>query len=112
MAIRGDDPLKIQQRAGHTTFDMTQKYIRTAEAVGEAIGDVFPPLPAGLQNAEGQLNCPKEPQVCDFIVEAPGIEPGSTHSAVFRRSPIEASSSPTKVNSLDHSLPRDLARNH
>src|SRR6187402_192166 len=38
MAIRGDDPLKIQQRAGHTTFDMTQKYIRTAEAVGEAIG--------------------------------------------------------------------------
>ena len=45
MAIRGDDALKIQQRAGHTTFDMTQKYIRTAEAVGEVIGAVFPPLP-------------------------------------------------------------------
>lgn len=38
MAIRGDDPLKIQQRAGHRTFEMTQKYIRTAEAVGEVIG--------------------------------------------------------------------------
>lgn len=24
MAMRGDDPLKIQQRAGHTTFDMTR----------------------------------------------------------------------------------------
>ena len=86
MAIRGDDPLKIQQRAGHTTFDMTQKYIRTAEAVGEAIGDVFPPLPACLQNAKGQLNCPKEPQVCDFVVEAPGIEPGSARRPVSFRS--------------------------
>jgi hypothetical protein len=27
MAIGGDDPLKIQQRAGHRTFEMTQKYI-------------------------------------------------------------------------------------
>ena len=48
MAIRGDDPLKIQQRAGHTTFEMTQKYIRTAEAVGEVIGAVFPALPDSL----------------------------------------------------------------
>jgi hypothetical protein len=39
--IRGDDPLKIQQREG-TSFEMTQKYIRTAEAVGEVIGSVFP----------------------------------------------------------------------
>jgi integrase len=45
MAIRGDDPLKIQQRAGHRTFEMTQKYIRTAEAVGQVIGAVFPQLP-------------------------------------------------------------------
>ncbi|HET7541635.1 MAG TPA: site-specific integrase [Polyangiaceae bacterium] len=81
MAIRGDDPLKIQQRAGHTTFDMTQKYIRTAEA--EAIGDVFPPLPACLQSAKGQLNCPKDPQVIDIVVEAPGIETGAwAHAAV------------------------------
>ena len=44
MAIRGDDPLKIQQRAGHRTFEMTQKYIRTAVAVGEVIGATLPPL--------------------------------------------------------------------
>ena len=59
MAIRGDDPLKIQQRAGHTSFEMTQKYIRTAEAVGEAIGSVFPPLPACVLGANGLANRPK-----------------------------------------------------
>ena len=52
MAIRGDEPRKIQQCAGYTTFDMTRKhlkYLGTVEAVGEAIGDVFPPLPTCLQ---------------------------------------------------------------
>lgn len=34
--------------AGHTSFDMTQKHIRTAEAVGEVIGEVFPELPKCL----------------------------------------------------------------
>jgi len=41
MAIRGDEPLKIQQRAGHTSFDMTSVYLATAEAVGEVIGEVL-----------------------------------------------------------------------
>ncbi len=78
MAIRGDDPLKIQQRAGHTTFDMTQKYIRTAEAVGEVIGNVFPPLPLTLLSPlNGLANRPNDPQAVDIVVEAPGIEPGS-----------------------------------
>jgi integrase len=78
MAIRGDDALKIQQRAGHTTFEMTQKYIPTAEAVGEAIGAAFPPLPASLLSAtNGLANRPNDPQAVDFVVEAPGIEPGS-----------------------------------
>jgi len=77
MAIRGDDALKIQQRAGHTTFDMTQKYIRTAEAVGEVIGAVFPALPLTLLSPlNGLANCPNDPQAVDIIVEAPGIEPG------------------------------------
>lgn len=76
MAIRGDDPLKIQQRAGHTSFEMTQKYIRTAEAVGEAIGGVFPPLPTALLcPLNGLANRPSDPQAIDIIVEAPGIEP-------------------------------------
>lgn len=47
LAIRGDDPLKIQQRAGHTDFQTTQKYVRVAEDVEGAIGPatVFPALP-------------------------------------------------------------------
>ncbi len=78
MAIRGDEPLKIQQRAGHRTFEMTQKYIRTAEAVGEAIGDPFPPLPECLiAEPFRPTNRPSELQVVERIVEAPGIEPGS-----------------------------------
>jgi integrase len=28
MAVRGDDPQKIQARAGHTDFNTTQGYIR------------------------------------------------------------------------------------
>jgi hypothetical protein len=48
MAIRGDDPLKIKQRAGHTTFSTTERYIRQAEAVREGFGEVFPELPECL----------------------------------------------------------------
>jgi hypothetical protein len=40
--------LKIKQRAGHTTFQTTEGYIREAEAVRQGFGDVFPTLPAGL----------------------------------------------------------------
>ena len=47
MAVRGDDPLKIKQRAGHSTFSTTEGYIREAEAVRDGFGEVFPPLPAG-----------------------------------------------------------------
>jgi integrase len=77
MAIRGDDPLKIQQRAGHRTFEMTQKYIRTAEAVGQVIGEVFPPLPESLVAGRyRQSNRPSDLQLLQRIVEAPGIETG------------------------------------
>ena len=48
MAVRGDDALKIQQRAGHTDFDTTQIYIREAEAVRAGFGEVFPELPGAL----------------------------------------------------------------
>lgn len=43
LAVRGDDPLKIKQRAGHTTFQTTEGYIREAGAVREGFGDLFPP---------------------------------------------------------------------
>jgi integrase len=49
MAVRGDDALKIQRRAGHRELETTERYIRLAEAVrGEAFGDVFPALPTEL----------------------------------------------------------------
>jgi integrase len=49
LACRGDDPLKIQLRAGHRQLEMTERYIRLAEAVrGEAFGEVFPALPTEL----------------------------------------------------------------
>lgn len=67
--VRGDDALKIQQRAGHTSLT------RTAEAVGEVIGAVFPALPASLQTTtNGVANRLKDPQAIDFVVEVPGIE--------------------------------------
>lgn len=53
MAVRGDDPLKIKQRCGHTTFSTTEIYIREAEAVREGFGDVFPALPASLLDRSG-----------------------------------------------------------
>jgi integrase len=47
-AVRGDDPLKIKQRAGHATFGTTEGYIREAENLRDGFGDVFPALPESL----------------------------------------------------------------
>ena len=51
MAIRGDDPLKIKQRAGHRSLSTTERYIRVAEELRAGFGDVFPRLPAALVRA-------------------------------------------------------------
>jgi integrase len=48
LAVRGDDPLKIKQRAGHSTFSTTEGYIREGEAIRDGFGVVFPPLPECL----------------------------------------------------------------
>jgi integrase len=48
LAIRGDDPLRIQQRAGHEDFTTTQGYIREAESIRDGFGEVFPALPESL----------------------------------------------------------------
>lgn len=75
---------------------MTQKYIRTAEAVGEVIGAVFPPLPESLAAGRyRQEYRPGDAQLTETIVEAPGIEPGSENfeaTCVYVRvRPIESS---------------------
>jgi hypothetical protein len=47
-AVRGDDPLKITQRAGHADFTTTQIYLREAENLAAGFGTVVPPLPPDL----------------------------------------------------------------
>lgn len=44
LAIRGEEPLRIMQRAGHTSFQTTQLYVREAENLRQGFGDVFPLL--------------------------------------------------------------------
>ena len=51
MAVRGDEPLKIMQRAGHERYETTQKYVREAEAIRDGFGDAFPRLPEPLVTA-------------------------------------------------------------
>jgi hypothetical protein len=53
MAVRGDDPLKIRQRAGHQHVATTEKYIRLAEDVRVGFGEAFAPLPGGLAGCAG-----------------------------------------------------------
>jgi len=48
MAVRGDDPLRIKQRAGHASFSTTEMYIREAENLAAGFGEVFPTLPREL----------------------------------------------------------------
>ena len=45
MAVRGDDPLRIQQRAGHTSFKTTQLYINEAEVLRDGFGVPLASLP-------------------------------------------------------------------
>lgn len=52
-AIRGDGLERIQYRAGHATASTTQGYIREAEAVGAAVGEVFPELPLSVRSLFG-----------------------------------------------------------
>jgi integrase len=48
MAARGDDPLRIMQRAGHEDFETTKIYMREAENLVAGFGTVFPELPPEL----------------------------------------------------------------
>src|SRR5258707_11173571 len=52
MALRGDEALVIQQRAGHANFTTTQRYLREAETLGKNGGEPFPTLPDDLLSAE------------------------------------------------------------
>jgi integrase len=55
MAVRGDEPLRIKQRAGHSSFSTTEGYIREAENLARGFGEPFPELPAGLTGGFGRV---------------------------------------------------------
>ncbi|MGA2448065.1 MAG: hypothetical protein ABTD50_05265 [Polyangiaceae bacterium] len=48
MAVREDDPMKIKQRCGQTTFATTEICIREAESLREGFGEPFTTLPQCL----------------------------------------------------------------
>jgi integrase len=48
LAVRGDAPLTIMHRAGHSDFKTTQIYVREAENLRAGFGAVFPPLPPSV----------------------------------------------------------------
>jgi integrase len=55
-AVRGDDPLRIKQRAGHKSFSTTEVYIREAENLREGFGVPFPSLPADLLGISARVS--------------------------------------------------------
>ena len=95
-AVRGDDPLKIKQRAGHRSFSTTEGYIREAENLREGFGEVFPALPSCLLastepkrrrvsasvSAFGSMSIAFTAKNKVFEVEALGIEPRSENASL------------------------------
>jgi len=74
MAVRGDDPLKIQHRAGHEQFETTLRYIRSAEALRDGFGEQFPELPKSLFRT----------QAAPEAHTANGAASDETHAAIAR----------------------------
>jgi len=67
-AVRGDDPLKIKQRAGHSTLSTTEGLIREAENLRDGFGTLFPALPLSLHG----FNRPTGPRIGPS--EGPSVE--------------------------------------
>lgn len=74
MALRGDEPLVIQQRAGHEDFATTQRYLREAETLGRDSGVPFPPLPDDLISSRFSSQAV---QVLEFMERDTGLEPAT-----------------------------------
>ena len=99
MAVRGDDPLKLKSRAGHTSFTTTEGYIRETEQVRDGFGDVFPGLPAELVNPldESSTNRPAEqlgldedPEILNLsLVGHEGLEPSANGLRVGVRDQLD-----------------------
>ncbi|MGO9836600.1 MAG: site-specific integrase [Polyangiaceae bacterium] len=91
-AVRGDDALKIKQRAGHASFSTTEGYIREAENMRDGFGAVFPALPADLL-ARGPVRPTPRRREVSASVTAFGVagllKPGKTGSILSGRRDLE-----------------------
>jgi integrase-like protein len=92
MAARGDDPLRIMQRAGHADFETTKIYLREAENLSSAFGSVFPALPESLLGGFATVSQTSDTdeandaELLKKVVELTGIEP-VTSCMPCKRSP-------------------------
>jgi len=83
MALRGDNPLAIKQRAGHRRFETTEGYIREAENLRAAnAGQPFPELPRALVGFGQVLAAPSQPFLAKpktraYLAERAGFEPAA-----------------------------------
>lgn len=85
-AVRGDDPLKIMQRAGHASFETTRGYIREAENLRSSFGSVFPALPKSLleSSVESSRGRPKSPNQMSSLDKSSGADGNRTRPWAFR----------------------------
>ncbi len=76
LALEGVSDKVIQRRLGHTVAATTDRYIKAAEAFGDAkIGAPFPPLPRRLLEAFGPMIGPSRRQSAGKVVARVGFEP-------------------------------------
>jgi hypothetical protein len=51
MAVRGNEPLRIQHRLEHRNYSTTDGYVVEAEQIRQGFGETFPALPPELLQA-------------------------------------------------------------
>ncbi len=81
MAVRGDEPLRIQARAGHTSFSTPQGYIREPDVVRAGFGQPFPVLPKSLAEGKRSGESFNRRKICKNLgnfVGAAGFEPATS----------------------------------
>lgn len=84
-AVRGDEPLRIKYRAGHSSLSTTESYIREAENLRAGFGVPFPPLPPSLVGESGDAVSPTVASSSDAQPSSPEVLPPGFGSATRRR---------------------------
>jgi integrase len=95
-AVRGDDAVKIQRRAGHEDFNTTLGYIREAENRRAGFGSPFPPVPPELLRALGAATG-----------EGAGLAPGMAASTPAPNASAAENTGPEEVPAAGVELSRD-----